>query len=80
MDYSIDLTREKIAELKDSLKKDNVNNYTAFKGNVVTDNYVLNYRSPLFRDGQAILANSVYPDDASLKCNNIKNHNGGCAE
>ena len=48
-----------IAKLKDDLKRNNNNNYTTFKGNVETENYVLNYKSPLFRDNNAILANSI---------------------
>lgn len=82
LDYSIDLTRDMIAKLREDLKENN-NNYSAFTGDVKTENYVLNYESPLFRNvngKQAILANSIYPDNASLKCNNMKNYNGGCEE
>lgn len=71
LDYEFNLTRSVIAELKKENKAIE-NNYSDYGGNTST-NYVVNYHSPLFRDG-GVLSNSSYPDYNALKCNNIGNH------
>ena len=76
LDYSIDLTRSMIAALK---KENKVieNNYTDYAGKFDV-NYVVNYHSPLFRNGGILSSSSKYPTEESLKCNNMKKYNGGC--
>ncbi len=76
LNYSIDLTRSMIAALKKENKAIE-NNYSDFSGKTDT-NYVINYRSPLFRDGGILSSSSKYPNEESLKCNNMKKFNGGC--
>lgn len=71
LDYKIELTKDKINELKKS------RDYTDFddegfenttpNGTVQT----VHYRSPLFRGANAVLSDAWYPDDTTLKCNNI---------
>lgn len=77
LDYSVDLTRSLISKLKND-NKALENNYTSFSGDTET-NYVINYKSPLFRGG-ILSSSSKYPNEASLKCNNMKKYNGGCEE
>lgn len=69
LDYEVTLTKEMINKLKSSNR-----NYTAFDGESVLGS-VVNYRSNLFRGSNAILANySKVPNEAALKCNNMKNY------
>ena len=76
LDYSIDLTREKIVELRGKAPTA----YNEFPGEVkIKSGYVVNYHSPLFVNGGA-LSNSIHPTEDSLKCNNMKNYKDGCEE
>lgn len=75
LDYSINLTRELISKLKGK----SPGAYNQFNGDV-TNGYVVNYHSPLFTNGGILSSNSLHPTDDSLKCNNMKNYNGGCEE
>lgn len=75
LDYSINLTKEVISKLKGK----SAASYNQFNGDV-TNGYVVNYHSPLFTNGGILSSNSLHPTDDSLKCNNMKNYNGGCEE
>ncbi len=79
LDYSIDLTRDMIAKLRKDSKSNNYSTY-ANDDEYFTKNYVINYRSPLFKNGGALSSSSKYPTLESLKCNNMKNYNSGCEE
>ena len=66
VDYRVYLTRQKIKQLRASKHK-----YTDFNGEYVVDS-VVNYKSPLFRNG-GLLSDSQHPNDEALKCNNMVN-------
>lgn len=68
LDYEVNLTKDLINKLK---KRDK--NYTAWEGETTTDS-VVNYQSPLFRNGGILSGNSHYPNGQALKCNNMKNY------
>jgi hypothetical protein len=65
LDYEINLTKDKINQLK---KKDK--NYTQWEGEVETDS-VNHYISKELR---SILGDSKFPQTSALKCNNMKNY------
>ena len=71
LDYEVDLTPGVLKKLRSSNK-----NYTNYKGKISLDGSVSNYQSPLFRGNNPILknTNSKYPNNAALKCNNMKNY------
>ena len=66
VDYRVYLTKQKIKRLRASKHK-----YTDFDGEYVVDS-VVNYKSPLFRNG-GLLSDSQHPNDEALKCNNMVN-------
>ena len=68
LDYEVNLTKDLINKLK---RRDK--NYTAWEGDTSTDS-VVNYQSPLFRNGGILSGNSHYPNGQALKCNNMKNY------
>ncbi len=68
LDYEFDLTKDVINKIKKA--KDN---YTAFTGEAAM-NSVVNYRSSLFRGGNAIIHSDKIPSTTALKCNNMKNY------
>ena len=72
LDYSIDLTRKIIAELKQT---NGSKNYASFDGSFDNKDYVINYRSPLFT---GVLRDAKHPNSESIICNNMKNYHGGC--
>ncbi|MBQ6135412.1 MAG: hypothetical protein IJI60_03750 [Bacilli bacterium] len=71
LDYYVKLDKAMLKKLKSSDR-----DYTKFDGKVEVDqnNVVMNYQSPLFRGGDALLSTSVYPNIAVLRCNNIDKH------
>lgn len=77
LDYSINLTRSMISSLRSTHHK---GNYTDYSEDLTTD-YVIHYKSPLFRSGGILSSNAKYPNETSLKCNNMKKYNGlSCEE
>lgn len=73
-DYGFNLTKEDIAKIK---KEYNSNkSYTSWEGKTEV-NSVVNYQSPLFRNGGILADGAVYPGSEALKCNNIGQHSLG---
>ena len=68
LDYEVVLTKEIINELKKKDKK-----YTNWEGKTEI-NSVVNYQSPLFRNGGILSGSAKYPNGEALKCNNMKNY------
>ena len=72
LDYEVILTREKIRDIKGDTAATDFK-YNGFKGDYEIHSTV-NYKSNLLRD---ILSGfTKYPNDISLKCNNMKNYAG----
>lgn len=72
LDYYVELTRDKIKQIKDG--STNIN-YAAFSGGKTTTNDVITYKSDFLRN----TIGAKVPKETSMKCNNIHNyHTDGC--
>ena len=89
LDYEFDLPPESLSSLRSSFdesKKGNYTNYdssgtfssvSALKKNDNNENGIVRYKSSVIRNIKGARI-TVPKDDATLYCNNMKNHNGGC--
>ena len=79
LDYQVRLSKNDINTIKNKIKNGLV--YSNFqdgsRGNVDV-NSVVNYRSNLLRSD--LSGKTTFPTDDALKCNNMKNHSGGCED
>lgn len=73
LDYEINLTKEAISEIKKQFNSGMNKKYTNWEGETEI-NSVVNYQSPLFRNGGILSKNSKYPVGNAITCNNMKNY------
>lgn len=78
LDYHIELTRQKIQEIKEKLREKSDGNVSEFTGFVdgeakkTKDTGVINYTSNFIRKDLGGVAGVDFPLESALKCNNIK--------
>lgn len=73
LDYEVNLTKEIINEIKKEFNSGMNKKYTSWEGDTEV-NSVINYQSPLFRNGGILSSNSKYPVGNAITCNNMKNY------
>jgi len=73
LDYEINLTKEAINEIKKQFNTTMGKKYTNWEGEAEV-NSVINYQSPLLRNGGILSKNSKMPIGNAIKCNNMKNY------
>lgn len=73
LDYEVNLTKETINAIKKEFNSGMQKNYTNWEGETEI-NSVVNYQSPLFRNGGILSQTSKYPVGNAITCNNMKNY------